>query len=212
MIYLSFMTQRYLIPLLLIAQTLCASPWKMEGIPTLSERSIDSLPVPAGVPDINDPAVKAYLHDFNQEEMIKALHSLVNEFRLGNGKSALALDPTVSFYSQRQSDWMAVGRYPLGHQDANLRFKAIQESISHVISGGENVARIGLNHSDPVSAAFNGWIMGPGHRAQILGDYDRCGYGISKTSSGSFYFSHFFVKTETPCEEEIPLHKDVVQD
>lgn len=210
------MKLRHLIPGLFIPFILMASPWKIEKLPALSEqasgnliqRSIDSQPLPQGVPDINDPLVKAYLHDFNQEEMIKTLHSLVNEFRLENGKNLLTVDPTISFYSQRQSDWMAVGRYPLGHQDANLRYRAIHESIPHVVCGGENVARIGLNHTDPVSAAFSGWIMGPGHRAHILGDFTLCGYGISKTSSGSYYFTHFFVKTEIPCEEDAPLRKD----
>lgn len=168
-------------------------------------KHIETQPVPAGVPDIDDPHVAAHIHDFNLEEMTASLHRLINEFRQENGKPPLKIDPTISFYSQRQSDWMAVGRYPLGHQNAKVRFQAIQSYIPEAVASAENVGRIGVNHVDPIAAIFSGWIMGPGHRASILGDFDLCGYGVSKTSSGSFYFSHFFVKTEknTPCEEEV---------
>lgn len=176
---------RYFLLALLMTASLHAVDLKLEG------------QLPAGVPDIDDPIVTAQLHDFALDEMATSLHRLINEFRIENGKAPLEVDPTIGFYSQRHSDWMAVGRYPLGYENAKTRFQAIQSTIPEAVSAAENVSRIGANHVDPVEAVFSGWIMGPSNRATILGDYDRCGYGISKTASGSFYFSHFFVKCRT---------------
>jgi uncharacterized protein YkwD len=189
---------RFLILFLLLYTTVSANE-------TLVYRHTEAQPLPAGIPDIDDPDIATQLHDFNLEEMKSSLHRLINEFRQDNGKPPLATDPAIHFYSQRQSDWMAVGRYPLGHQNAKVRFQAIQEYIPQATKSAENCGRVGVNHADPIAAIFSGWIMGPRHRAAILGDFDLCGYGISKTSSGSFYFSHFFVKLdrEIPCEEDL---------
>ena len=189
---------RQLIFFLLITFSLKATPWSAKDqTPLDSIVEVTNSPSPIGIKNIDDPKTIEEIHPDNLTEMALALHAKINAFRKEHGKAELTFSEIISKHSQRQTDWVAVGRYPLGHQGANLRYKALRKQIDGVISGAENIARIGVNHVDPIDAVFSGWIMGPGHRSNILGDFDLCGYGISKTSTGSYYFNQFFIRTET---------------
>ncbi len=189
---------RFFIFFIMLTCSLSASPWKAKDHNSLDFKAeINDSPAPTGIPNIDDPKVIENIHPSDLTEMVESLHLRINAFRREHGKPELLLSSPISRLAQRQTDWMAVGRHPLGHKGANLCYRALHKQLDNVISGAENVARVGVNHVDPVDAVFSGWIMGPGHRSNILGDFNLCGYGISKTSTGSYYFNHFFIRTDS---------------
>jgi uncharacterized protein YkwD len=82
---------------------------------------------------------------------------------------------------------MAEGRCPVGHDGFNLRH---QQVTFYVRSFAENVA-YNFGHPDPVQTAVTGWINSPGHRKNLLGNFNICGIAVY-CYYGKFYFTQLF--------------------
>lgn len=133
------------------------------------------------------------------EEEIKSLiletHKRVNAFREENGKPPLVIHPRINWWSQQHSEWMAAHRYGLSHTGADERYRELAEELSKVRSGGENVALINPLYWDAVEGAVKGWINSPGHRANMVGDFNLTGFGVAKSTNGTWWFTQFFIKS-----------------
>ncbi|RUR12193.1 hypothetical protein ELY15_05865 [Legionella sp. km772] len=63
-----------------------------------------------------------------------------------------------------------------------------------ITAAGENIA-FGYRTAQEV---VKGWLSSPGHRGNILGNYNFMGIGIARDGRGRIYFTQIFIKTSTP--------------
>jgi len=84
---------------------------------------------------------------------------------------------------------MAEGRVPFGHQGFTGRMKRMPGIVR---GAAENVAW-NTGGDDVAKIAVDGWIDSPGHRRNMLGNYDECGIGVYE-HNGRFYLTQLFAK------------------
>ncbi len=106
-----------------------------------------------------------------------------NEFRAQNGLRPLALMPRLNSIAQGWSERMAT----TGDFRHNPTFTASYPSGWS--SAGENIAA-GQSPDDVVRS----WINSPGHRANLLGDYNSIGIGYALGGPYGRYYTQNFAK------------------
>lgn len=112
----------------------------------------------------------------------REVFALTNAQRVKHGKAPLAWDACLAAAARNWS--MAMGR-PGGrfeHSPAN-RGAECSEPFT-----GENIA---MGYDSPADAML-GWMNSPGHRANILHDYDSIGVGIAVGADGQKYYTQIF--------------------
>lgn len=116
----------------------------------------------------------------------------VNAIRLQHGLKPLKHSISLCNSAQEHSQNMALAKIPLGHHGFQERAEKHQKS-ENLCAFGENVA-YNWRYDDPVQAAIDGWMKSPGHKANILGDYNLTGFGIWVSLEGKYYFTQLFAK------------------
>lgn len=115
------------------------------------------------------------------------LVTLVNQSRRENGLVTLSWDSTLGCNGQSWAEHMASVQN-LFHQD----LAAVAQSYGYgTFQGlGENISM----SSCPIPAAqiHDAWMNSPGHRANILGDFDSIGIGIFITPDGQVWAAQEF--------------------
>jgi uncharacterized protein YkwD len=94
--------------------------------------------------------------------------------------------------AQEHAMAMASRTAPFSHDGFDQRRDRVSFPCS---SFAENLA---YNHGvyEVAKVAVNGWIESSGHRKNLLGLFDVCGIGVSRSSSdGSFYLTQLFART-----------------
>lgn len=169
-----------------------------------------AIPLTAAIQNrYNDPAQAVQSTDIgalSQDELrslILEAHRQANAFRAENGKAPLAILPDINHWSQIHSEWMAARRYGMSHEGFMERIDLLKEQIPKIHGGGENVAFIFGMIPDPVTRSMKGWIKSPGHRENLLRDFNLCGYGIARSKNGSWHLTHLFIK----CADESYVSK-----
>lgn len=111
-----------------------------------------------------------------------------NEFRAQNGKPPLQWNQKMAELATEHSENMALGRVPFGHagfQDRvsryPFRWKGAAENV-FMATARSNIARV----------VVDGWINSPGHRQNLLGNYNYCGVGTYKGSQNRWYYTQLF--------------------
>jgi len=84
---------------------------------------------------------------------------------------------------------MASGRTGFGHEGFEERVATISKTKGRVAGAAENVAYGTLD----AEAVVNGWIKSPGHRKNMLGDYNLIGIGAADKGRITF-FTQVFIK------------------
>jgi uncharacterized protein YkwD len=97
----------------------------------------------------------------------------------------------MSVIGQGHSKDMGDGKVPFGHQGFNGRFT--QFPFTPTLGGGENVAW-SKGASDVAKVTVDGWINSPGHRKNMLGDFNYSGIGVHVTSDGRYYLTQLFAR------------------
>ncbi len=115
----------------------------------------------------------------------------VNQYRIKHHRVPLKLIPTISKTAETHSIAMAKKRVPFGHQNFNQRINSLYKQIKNCQGGAENVAYYKYGPKKLVDA----WIASPGHRRNILGDYNLTGIGIAHDSKGWGYYTQLFLKS-----------------
>jgi len=126
------------------------------------------------------------------QEIERAIHEQVNEYRQSQGLSPLTLNSVISEQSKIHSENMVESKV-LSHRGFDGRVEAIGQTIPYQ-SAAENVAT-NLGFDDPATRAVEGWIDSPGHQENMVGDFDLTGVGVAVTPGGQYYFTQMFVKT-----------------
>ncbi|MGG6293030.1 CAP domain-containing protein [Leptolyngbya sp. AN02str] len=114
-----------------------------------------------------------------------------NAYRQERGLSSLAPSAVITQQARLHSEAMSQQKQ-LSHDGFEQRVAAIAQSIRYR-RAGENVA-FNRGYTNPATQAVEGWINSPGHRANLEGDFDLIGIGVTQASDGSYYFTQVFIK------------------
>jgi uncharacterized protein YkwD len=114
----------------------------------------------------------------------------VNEFRRSKGLPALQANSYISSVALGHSRDMLTGKSPFGHDGFRQRIDQISSRLGKLHVAAENVA------SGPMDAreVVDGWLHSPGHRRNIMGDFQLTGIGVAEAANGMIYFTQIFVK------------------
>lgn len=116
----------------------------------------------------------------------------VNEYRKKTGSDALVWSDDIAIASREHSQAMATGQAEFSHDGFDSRMKEISDFMP--LSGmGENIA-YNLGSKDPAGLAVSDWIASPGHRQNMIGDYEYTGIGVAVSQDGYYYFNQIFIK------------------
>jgi uncharacterized protein YkwD len=112
----------------------------------------------------------------------------VNEFREHHGLRPLKLNNSIIHEAEKHSIKMAEKNIPFGHAGFNNRAKRLMTELS-ANSMAENVAYGNISARKVVDL----WIHSPGHRKNMLGNYNLTGIGIASDRHGELYFTQIFI-------------------
>ena len=112
---------------------------------------------------------------------------LTNKFRASERLSVLSWSPEIHDVAQRHAEAVARGNEPFSHQNFNRRFDEIR--LTFKVGGAENLAMT----SDQAESAVDGWIDSPGHKANLVGDFNFCAVGVAR-DHGVYFLTQLFVR------------------
>jgi uncharacterized protein YkwD len=145
------------------------------------------LSVASGLPEATVLSVRAVAPDpaapFNEQILY-----YVNEFRKENGQLPLAMNKDMVETAAIHSTAMAKGTVAFGHDNFDLRFKYVASKLGGINAFAENVAMGVLDARQVV----DGWIHSPGHRKNMLGNYNLTGIATATAANGTIYFTQIF--------------------
>lgn len=131
----------------------------------------------------------------------------VNHYRSSHSKSALENSDTLAAIARSHSQALAnkrnadllsnralnKNRLVINHDGFDRRFQLIKSNFPRISSAAENVA-VNLNSRSPVRTAVEGWIQSAGHEKNMVGNYNKTGVGIARSSDGAYFFTQLFAK------------------
>jgi uncharacterized protein YkwD len=126
-------------------------------------------------------------------EIEARVHTLINQHRVEQGYAPLTLSDIITTQARRHSTNMADGSVLFSHDGFQERLDEIKKQID-IGGAGENVA-MNSGYTDPAKVAVDGWIKSAGHLANIEGNYDLTGIGVTQNSTGTWYLTQIFVKS-----------------
>ncbi|MVT08701.1 CAP domain-containing protein [Chitinophaga tropicalis] len=124
-----------------------------------------------------------------ESQLVKDILYYTNQFRAKHGLAPLKLESYCCMLAAKHSKNMATGRTGFGHEDMEIRMDAASMKLGGVKAAAENVAYGTLD----AKGVVDGWIKSPGHRKNMLGDYNLIGIGTADKGRITF-FTQFFVK------------------
>lgn len=125
-------------------------------------------------------------------EMEKSLIELINKERAKFGLAPLKYWEPLAKLAREHSQNMAAEITEFGHDGFHDRVQVMRKISKHV-SMAENVA-YSHGYRDPLMVATEGWMDSPGHKKNILGDYEETGIGIAYSPNGRCYSTQLFAK------------------
>lgn len=113
-----------------------------------------------------------------------------NKFRKSKGLPPLQMQAVINQQAENHSRDMASGRTGFGHEGFEERVNRITQKLGGRVAGAaENVAYGNLD----AEGVVNGWIKSPGHRRNMLGNYNLIGIGAARKGKITF-FTQVFIK------------------
>jgi len=120
---------------------------------------------------------------------------VTNQARAQSGLAPLAWAPDLCRMARAHSEKM--GRLGFFSHETpegmRLRDRARAAGILHFKLLGENIA-YNRNYEDPGAFAVGGWMISPGHRANILsGEFEASAIGVFVAADGAVYLTQAFI-------------------
>ncbi len=115
----------------------------------------------------------------------------INQYRQQHGLRPLAMNNKMVNEAKKHSMDMASHKIPFGHSYFEARINRLHSQIKDSGAGAENVAYNYKNARDVVK----NWLLSPGHKRNIDGNYDLTGIGIARDKRGKIYFTQIFLNT-----------------
>ncbi len=128
----------------------------------------------------------------NDSQLAEEILVYVNQYRVQHGLSKLMMNPVLTKQATQHSRDMANHLMPFGHDGFNTRMNHVHQHIQYALSGAENVA---FNYKT-AKIVVDGWIHSPGHRRNIMGNYNLTGIGIARDKQGKPYFTQMFLRQD----------------
>lgn len=113
----------------------------------------------------------------------------INKFRAAHGLSPLIVDMRICSVAKKHSEDMAKHYLPVGHDGFGKRMQILHKLIPNSGGGAENVA---YNYKT-AEIVTNGWIHSPGHRQNILGNYNLTCITTAYDKQGKIYYTQMFL-------------------
>ncbi|OHT13735.1 membrane protein [Tritrichomonas foetus] len=111
---------------------------------------------------------------------------LVNEFRSTYHLPPLKYSKVLSDIAMKHTLDMLHKKLPLGHAGFHER----HAQVPYASSAGENVGYVD-GYSDPIQVLVDGWIKSPGHRKNLLGNFNQVGLAFANIGA-LWYGTQFF--------------------
>lgn len=141
---------------------------------------------------LNPVYAKSSIHKTNTDEAIQneiLIH--INQYRQKHGLAPLTMNNKMVTEAKKHSLDMATHRIPFGHSHFKNRIDRLHSQIKNSGAGAENVA---FNYKNAQHVVQN-WLLSPGHKRNIDGNYNLTGIGIARDKQGKLYFTQIFLKT-----------------
>lgn len=117
----------------------------------------------------------------------KRMLALTNQFRVKNKLKPLKWDQRLANIARTHSIRMAEGKVPFGHAEFRNRVAKYPRNFK---MAGENVATMfGYPNNTLAATTVNGWIKSPGHRRNLLGNFNHCAIASYRDAKGRWYFT-----------------------
>jgi uncharacterized protein YkwD len=127
----------------------------------------------------------------------KETFSLINEYRKAHDLPVLKWSDQIVQVARSHSKDMATGVVDFGHEGFSQRAVLLRADMVGANGVGENVFMAeGNSDQETVQLAVTTWLHSPHHLANIRGDFNYSGVGISKAQDGTLYFTQIFVKIQ----------------
>lgn len=121
-------------------------------------------------------------------EMANDVLTLVNDHRNSIGLPSIIVDQQyASAYAVDHTQYM-IESGKISHDNFGVRSEALKQRGAEVV--GENVA-YGYSTAQGVVDA---WLNSESHKRIIEGDFTHSGFGIMKSSSGKYFYTHLFYR------------------
>lgn len=124
-------------------------------------------------------------------EMQDAVLVHINEYRQQHGLPKLTMNQNLIREAKQHSIDMATHKIPFGHQNFAKRISHAHAQIKNSGAGAENVA---YNYKD-ARTVVQQWVLSPGHKRNIVGNYNLTGIGIARDKQGRIYYTQLFLRT-----------------
>lgn len=115
----------------------------------------------------------------------------INKYRVHHGLPPLKMNPKIVAVAKQHSMDMATHRVPFGHKYFTKRVAQLHTQVKNSGAGAENVA---YNYKDAPTVVQQ-WILSPGHKRNIVGNYDVTGIGVVRDRQGKLYYTQIFLRT-----------------
>ncbi len=113
----------------------------------------------------------------------------INKYRQQHGLSALIMNTFLVKEAKQHSIDMARHAIPFGHKYFMTRVHRLHKELKNSNAAAENVA---YNYKDAGDVVKN-WLLSPGHRRNIEGNYNLTGVGVVRDQEGKLYFTQIFL-------------------
>jgi uncharacterized protein YkwD len=120
-----------------------------------------------------------------------ATYNLVNKYRQSRNLPPLVADPDISAQAKAHSEQMARSGN-MSHDGFNERVASVAKTIVYR-NAAENVA-YNMGYGQPDLVAVQGWIESPGHKKNMIGQFDLTGIGVARGAKGEYYFTQIFIR------------------
>lgn len=120
-----------------------------------------------------------------------ATYNLVNKYRQSRNLPPLVADPDISAQAKAHSEQMARSGN-MSHEGFNDRVASVAKTIVYR-NAAENVA-YNMGYGQPDLVAVQGWIESPGHKKNMVGQFDLTGIGVARGARGEYYFTQIFIR------------------
>lgn len=153
--------------------------------------TVGSVALPVTAADHSDHAIKPgtkldlAIQGECDYKIANEILTIVNAERKKVGKKALAMDKTLTEYAMQRAAECAV-YYSHTRPNGEMCFSLLEGNYTH-FSAGENIAA-GCREAKTV---MEGWMNSPGHRANILNNFQSIGIGVFQVD-GVYYWCQLF--------------------
>ena len=134
-------------------------------------------------------AAEAKNQPVSDAAMPTAILKYINQYRIKHHLKPLTMNNIASEEAKKHSSDMARHSIPFGHKGFNNRIKRLYKEIKQCQGGAENVA---YNYKT-AKIVVEQWLTSPGHRRNIVGNYNLTGVGIARDKRGKIYYTQIFL-------------------